>query len=255
MKQLIKLGILSQLICTPIFALNPVQGLYIGLLGEISHGPSNSQIYFREDAMVFNGTVGYSSVSGGGALMLGYTYNQFRGEAEFLINRISTGPVTVGSCVIQNIDVTTPTGACPVGAYDHFKDKALGYSGNSTAMYGLVNGIWNFINYENPTEISPYVGIGLGMSKVRNGSSFVNTNTLYSHGQTLNSTGAAYQGILGVSYYMDDYTWCSMDYRYLKTNLKADIRSDLGTNIPSKAYALQTLNFTINAAFDTGAAS
>lgn len=252
MKQLIKLGLLSPLFCTPIFALNPVNGFYGGLLAEISHGPSDAPIYFREDNMVFRGKVSYSPVSGGGGLMLGYKYGHMRGEAEFLINRISTGPVTVGTCIIQNKNVATPTGLCPPGEYDRFQAKALGYSGSSTARYALINGIWDFFSYEHPSEVVPYLGMGFGMSSIKNGSSFINTNTLYSHGQTLTGTGTAYQGIVGISYYMDDFTWCSMDYRYVSTSQKADIRPELGTNIPSKNYSLQTINFTINFAFDVG---
>lgn len=252
MKQLIKLGLISQLLCSPVFALNPVEGFYFGLLAEISHGPSNAPVVFREDTSVFHGTVGYSMVGGGGGAMLGYKYSHFRGEAELFINRFSTGPVTVGSCVIENMDIVTPTGICPAGVYDHFQAKALGFSGNSTATYGLVNGIWDFFSEEGNSGVAPYLGIGLGMASVKNGSSFVNTNTLYSHGQTPTSNGAAYQGIVGVSYYMDDFTWCSMDFRYVSTSIKADTRTIVGTTLPSRNYALETLNFTINAAFDKG---
>jgi outer membrane protein W len=254
MKQLVKWGILSQLFCTPVFALNPVQGFYFGLLGGISHGPSNAPIAFREDGQAFKGTVGYSIVGGGGGIMLGYKYSHLRGEAELLVNRFSTGPVTVGTCIIENEDIGATSGLCPEGTYDHFKSKALGYSGNSTAMYGLVNGIWDFFSSEGQgsSGAAPYLGFGLGMSSVKNGSSFVNTKTQYSHGQTPTSTGPAYQGILGISYYMDDYTWCSMDFRYLSTNIKAETNHDINLNLPSRNYAIQTLNFTFNAAFDKG---
>jgi opacity protein-like surface antigen len=254
MKQLIKIGLLSQLLCTtPLFALNPIEGFYGGLLGEVSHGPSNDAIVFREDSQIFHGTVDYSPIAGGAGVMLGYKYKHFRLEGEFLYNRISTGPVTVGTCTIQSPNVITPTGVCPAGIYDGFQAKALGYSGSSTAIYGLVNGFWDFFSYEGSSQVTPYIGIGIGMASIKNGSSFINTNTDYSHGQTHSGSGSAHQGILGVSYYMDDFTWCSADYRYLNTTQKANIRDELGSHIPSKSYLLNTFNLTINFAFDKGA--
>jgi opacity protein-like surface antigen len=256
MKQLIKLGLLSQvLFSTHLFALNPVAGFYGGIFGEMSHGPSSSQVIFAEDFQVFQGTVGYSPLSAGGGIMLGYKYRQLRGEAEFFINRISTGPVTVGTCVIENVDVVTPTGYCPPGIYDSFEAKTLGYEGNSTASYLFLNGIWDFFSYDGTTDVVPYLGLGLGYSLIRNGSSFVNTTTDASHGQDPSSKGVAYQGILGVSYYMDDFTWCSLDYRYVSSTVQAESLTNLGLvySLPSKKYTLNTLNITVNFAFDKGA--
>ncbi|RUR06182.1 hypothetical protein [Legionella sp. km772] len=256
MKLLTKIGLLSPLfLSTSLFALKPIDGFYGGLLGEISHGPSGDEIYFHEGGMLFHGNVEYSPVSGGAGFMLGYKYKHLRGEGEFLFNRISTGPLTVGTCTIESPDVVTPTGLCPPGIYDGFKAKALGYSGNSTAIYGLFNVIWDFYSEEEHSDVAPYLGIGAGMASIKNGSSFINTNTDYSHGQTHNSSGIAYQGIVGISYFMDDFTWCSMDYRFLTTNRKPDTTTDVGSLLPSKTYLLNTFNLTINAAFDKGAIS
>lgn len=257
MKQLIKIGLLTPLFySTSLFALKPIDGFYGGLVAGISHGPSSMPIVFREDGMTFNGNVGYSSVGAGAGLMLGYKYLHLRGEGEFLFNRISTGPLTVGDCVIQSPNVTTPTGHCPAGVYDGFAAKALGYSGNSTAMYGLFNTYWDFYSEEGHSELAPYIGIGVGMSSIKNGSSFINTITSNSHGQTPTSSSIAYQGILGTSYFMDDFTWCSMDFRFLTSKFKPTVHNnDIDIQLPSKTYALASLNFTINAAFDKGAIS
>ncbi len=262
MKLLIKVSLLSPLLwSTSLFALEPIDGFYGGLFAEVSHGPSGQEIYFHEDLMLFHGNVEYSPISGGAGFMLGYKFRHLRAEGELLFNRISTGPLTVGTCTIQSPNVTTPTGVCTPVLYDGFKAKALAYSGNSTAVYGLFNGIWDFYSSEGDSGVAPYVGFGAGMASIKNGSSFINTNTDYSHGQTHKSSGIAYQGILGVSYYMDDFTWCSIDYRYLTTNRKADSGTTAVTsttappNLPSKNYTLNTFNMTINVAFDKGAIS
>lgn len=254
MKQLIKFSLFSSLLLsTQAFAINPIQGFYGGLIGEVSHGPSNDQVFFREDAALFHGTVTYSSISGGAGGYIGYKYSHFRVEAEGLYNRISTGPLTVGTCVIQSANVLTPTGFCPQATSDHFREKALGYSGSSSGTYGLLNAFWDFYSDEPDSYFSPYLGIGLGVASIKNSSNFINTINLYSHGHSIIGNGTAAQGIIGVSYYMDDFTWAGMDYRYLTTKLKADLENELGANLPTRNYTLNTLNFTINFAFDKGA--
>jgi opacity protein-like surface antigen len=256
MKQLIKLGVLSPLLflSTPSFALTPVGGFYGGLFAEMSHGPSSDIVYFREDDSLFTGTADYSPISGGAGVMIGYKYKHFRTEAEFFFNRISTGPVTVGTCVIENQNVVTPTGVCTPGVYDSFQAKALGYSGNSTAVYGLLNVFWDFFSYEN-TDIAtvPYIGIGAGYAQVKNGNSYINTINQSSHGESIAHTGMALQGILGISYYLDDYAWIAMDYRFVSAKQSEDIRDDIGVHIPSNDYGLHTINIGVNVAFDKGA--
>ena len=255
MKQLIKLGMLSQLLLsTPLFALNPVEGFYGGLFGEMSHGPSNDTVIFREDAQLFQGTVGYSPISGGGGLMLGYKFRHFRGEAEIMFNRISTGPVKIGTCTIENQDIVTPTGFCPAGTYDHIQEKALGYSGNSTAVYGFFNGFWDFFTFDGVTDTVPYLGLGIGYADIKNGNSYTNTITEASHGKSIASNGAAMQGILGISYYLDDYAWIAADYRYVTAKRKEYINTlDLATNLPAKNYTINALTISVNVAFDKGA--
>ncbi len=246
MKQLIKIGLLSPLLfSTSLFALTPIDGFYFGLLGEMSHGPSNDGVYFHEGTQIYHGTVGYSPLSAGAGAMLGYKYQHLRGEAEFLYNRISTGPVTVSTCGIQNHDISTPTGVCP----PLFVEQALGFSGNSSAVYGFFNAYWDFFSNEEKSDLDPYLGIGVGESIIKNGNSFVNTITDYAHGQTYNSSGIAYQGIVGIGYFMDSFAWCSMDYRFVSTTRKASNGTDNATLLPSKSYTLSTLNFTINAVF------
>lgn len=246
MKQLIQLSLLSGLVFSNAgFALNPVGGFYGGLFGTISNGPSSDVVHFREDGIPFTGTVDYSSVGGGAGLTLGYKFRQFRAEGEFLYTRISTGPLTVGTCRLENTDIITPTGSCPQPEYDHFQAKALGYEGHSTAMYGLANAYWDFFRYEGETSLVPYLGVGFGMAQVKNSNNFVNTRTTYSHGHSNTYSSAAYQGIVGLSYYLDDFAWIGMDYRYLSTKNLPDFED--------RKYVLNTLNFVVNFAFDKGA--
>lgn len=258
MKKLLKLGTWSPLFCaTSLYALNPIQGFYIGLLGEMSHGPSGKSIYFQEDATTFQGNVAYSPIGGGAGFMLGYKYSHLRAEAQFLYNRISTGPVTVGTCTLESPNVTTPTGVCTPGVYDSFQAKALGYSGSSSSSYGYFNAFWDFFSTSaeaSDDTVVPYIGVGAGFGYVQNGNNFINTTNDNRHGFMTSSTGMTYQGILGLSHYMDDFTWCSLDFRYTSISSKPNTRTDnaISNQINNKAYTLSTFNLTINAAFDAG---
>lgn len=242
MKHIIQLSLLSGVLLSNAgFALNPVGGFYGGLMAEASNGPSRDTIQIHENPHHYKGIVHYSSLGGGGGFMLGYKFRQFRTEGQFLYNHISTGPVDIGDCRIENADILTPTGSCPAKAVAN----GIGHNGKSTAMYGLVNAYWDFFSYEGETSLVPYLGLGFGMAQVKNTNEFVATRTYYTHEQNKTNSSAAYQGIVGLSYYMDDFAWIGMDYRYLSTK-----------NLPifeNKKYALNTLNFVVNFAFDKGA--
>ncbi|KTD65636.1 outer membrane protein [Legionella shakespearei] len=242
MKQFIYAGLLSNLLLPgSSFALNLVNGFYVGAMGEMSTGPSSHQTVFREDHELFTGTVKNSPIGGGGGGMLGYRYEGFRLEGELLFNWNSTGPLTVGSCTLQSPNVVTPTGYCP---QDHFLAKQLGFKGSIGALYGMINAYYDFIRYDVDNPVFPYIGAGIGHARVRMSGNFVNTNTGVSHTESITSNGAAAQGILGVGMFMDDFAWIGMDYRYLTTNTIKEIEN--------KRYAINTLNFNVGMAFDKG---
>lgn len=280
MKKVIQLGILSNLLInSAAFALNnPIQGFYAGIMAGISHGPASDQVVFEErvsrtNTQRFTGKVTYSSVGGGGGAVLGWKFSHVRLEGELLYNRISTGPLLVdpGGCTLQSPNVFSPTGVCTPGTgdpgtYDRFRLRGLAYSGSSAVTYGLFNVYFDFFSPESYQTV-PYVGIGIGKAQIRNFNDFINTNigsspSTYpdgtvnpnaseglSHGHTVTVTTTAVQGILGVSYYMDDFTWAGMDLRYTTTPALTQI-SD--ASAAKKSYALTSLNFNINFAFDKG---
>lgn len=247
MKQLIQLGLLSNLLLnSAAFAVNPQQGFYMGILGEISATtPRNHIVTFREipDPTLWVGTVENNRISGGGGAMLGYRYNQFRAEGEFLYNWTGSNTVNVSNCTLLSPVVTTPRGVCP---QDHFQANNLGFNGSIAAMFGMANFYWDFINYESDNgSFFPYVGLGLGYAQVTARGNFVRNyyaiNTS-SHGTSSKYSSTAGQGILGVGMLLDDFSWAGMDYRYLTTNtLKS---------FDNKRYAVNSLNFSVSFSFD-----
>lgn len=246
MKQLIQLGLLSNLLInSTAFAVNPEQGFYLGLLGEMSSGPANHEIAFIEppDPTIWVGKVDNSRIGGGGGAMLGYRYHQFRVEGEFLYNWNGSGSVDIGDCTLQSPIVQTPTGICP---QDHFQANNLGFNGSVATMYGLANVFWDFINYDSDnTSVFPYVGLGIGYARLTSRGNFIRnyyTLDVTSRGSSRTFTSGAAQGILGLGLFMDDFTWAGMDYRYLTTNTLKDYGN--------KRYAINSLNFTVSLSFD-----
>lgn len=242
MKQLIQFSVISSVLFnTTAFALNPVQGFYGGILAGPSHGRSSQTIVFTQDQTVFRGKESYSILGGGAGGVLGYKWDHIRIEGEGFYNRISTGPLQVGSCTLQSPNVVTPTGLCSEG---NFAANSIGFDGSSAVTLGFFNLYYDFFSYNGETSLVPYVGIGVGEAIVKDGINFINTITTRSEGRTLNSSGQAGQAILGLSYYLDDFTWIGMDYRYITTKKLP--------HIDNKPYTLNAIEFNVNFAFGKG---
>jgi opacity protein-like surface antigen len=252
MKQFTKFGLLSSLLfgITSSYAVNPVQGLYLGLIGEMSKGPSTHEEVFIESGAIFTGTVNNNPIGGGGGLVLGYRYNQFRIEAEGLYNLIGSDTMAISNCTLQSPTVLTPTPYdSSICSQDNFYENRLGFNGSVSVIYGLINVVYDIIDYESDKNIFPYVGAGIGFASLKNQVNFVQTvippnNSPNSHGTSTLFSSTAAQAILGVGYFMDDYTWAGIDYRYLTINTLE--------NYGNSRYAINSINFNVNLSFDKG---
>lgn len=239
MKQLIRFSlILSIFWGNSAFSLSPIQGIYVGILGEVSHN-SNSTFNATIDQVPYVATLSYNTAGAGGGGVVGYRIQKFRVEGELLYNWVSYDSLSIGNCTLLSPSLPTPTGRCPNNALQN-----LGFNGSSSILYGLINGYFDFVTYDTDTQVVPYIGLGLGMAKVRVGPSFTNTVTQFSAGGNFSSSSAAAQGIIGLSYFLDDFTWVAFDYRYLTTNTV----QEFGNN----RFAINTLNFSANFSFDNG---
>lgn len=242
MKQFLSFGFISSIaFSSSLFALNPIPGAYGGMMAQVSRGPSTRPIDFNHDNLSFLGTVNYSQLGGGGGAFVGYRIQNVRLEGEILYNRVSYSSLKIGSCTLQSPTVETPTGHCP---QDHFQQDRVGFNGSTATLYGLFNGYYDFFSYGSENTVIPYLGLGIGQARIKNSSNFVNTTTQASRGGSSTISSLAAQGILGVSFYIDDYTWAGIDYRYLTTNGLTDFGNG--------RYGISTLNFNINFSFGSG---
>lgn len=245
MRHLIKYGlILSFTLSTPAYSLNPVEGFYFGILGQISHAP-NTQLNFTLD-QPYSGTVELGPVGGGAGAAIGYKIYNVRLEGEFLFNFNNYGELQLGPCTLVSPTVVSPKGVCPA----FIADNGLGFKGDVMGFYGLFNVIYDFLLWSDPNiTYYPYLGFGLGAATIRNNAIIENNKyasvgvTPVSFNQTVTNSGFAAQGIFGIGAYLDDFTTIGLDYRYVST---------FGSNQSSSNnhFGISTLNFTATFALE-----
>lgn len=208
------------------WALNPVEGFYGGFMFGGSYVPSVDFIVMNpfNDSIAI-GNMGYR-VSGNAGLQLGYRINKFRVEAEGNYNTNNYSKLTVNGVVINSQHTAT----------------GLSLGGRTIVISGFLNGYYDFYSNDSESNIVPYLGLGLGYATLRNSIDFSFDNVLIVSEKSNNSeSGYALQLIVGVSYFIDDFTAFGMDYRYISTNAISAFND--------QRYNINTLNFNINFAF------
>lgn len=225
MKSALTLGLTSALLfSTSSYALDPIQGFYGGVfLG----GNYTSPIKFNftektSNTVLINGDLAYSMYGNGGG-EIGYRMNQFRVETELFYNHSPYSSVTING--------------------HRFKTRKTGsgfrFKGQTNTAALMVNGIFDAFFVGEDSDFVPYLGLGLGYARIQNSVKFFcnnvdvgtgsisinkdksctltpNPNGPDSNLKSTASAGAA-QAILGISYYMDDYTLFSFDVREFAT--------------------------------------
>lgn len=248
-----KLGlVLGISLATNAFCADPAQGFYLGLQGVISHAPSLTGSLFINQ--LYPAEITMEPVGGGAGASIGYRINWFRIETEVLFNINNYDKLTVGSCTLISPNVVGFEGTCPVFVVAN----GLGFKGNTMGFYGLINAFFDLYPASESNDLVPFVGFGIGGAYLRanpviqNNKYFANGYTPTKISATVTNTTAAGQGVIGLSYYIDDFTTIGFDYRYLTTfniNQNNNTNNTNSSNF-SNQYAIQTLNFTATFAFD-----
>lgn len=194
------------------YALNPLSGWYAGVVLGGSYAPNtNLNLNLPNTAnsndcssMVgclppIQGDLHYSGYGNIGG-QIGYRLNQLRLEIEPMVNYNPYQTITVNSQRFVSPKSST----------------SLRIKGNTTTAAGFLNGYYDF--YSGDSNLVPYLGAGIGYAYIRNQLDFYCNDVEIACTKTsLSTTSPIVQGILGLSYFLDDFTWFGLDYRYIST--------------------------------------
>lgn len=261
-----KQGIQSVVICSVVlsssaYAIQPIQGWYVGLNAAVATGPSTYTRSFtgtipgNPSPIIASGTVNNNLIGGGIGGNIGFRWAPIRLEAEIYYNYNGTRTLTTSSCTLESPG-TPPAGNCSQALLNQLQ---VGFNGSTGVTFGLINFYYDFFNIsDNPdSQLFPYLGIGVGMADVKTGVNFVSPELNQSVGGSKEVNVGAGQIIVGLGYFMDDYAWIQADYRYTSTSaISAAKQALIKPNIVivdtqgSSSYALNMIMFAVNFSFD-----
>lgn len=166
--------------------------------------------------------------------------DKYRFEFELLYNNNPFGDLNIGQYTIGSIS----------------SNSILNIQGSTQLVGGMFNFIYDFLipSRDRYSDLAPYLGFGLGYAYVMNDLTFnygqstaaegEEPTTLYSYTYYQNRSALGAQAILGLSYWMDDFCWLSLDARYFTTNTVSGKVSNTGIS-----YSNNTQLFSIMLGF------
>lgn len=210
------------------FAVDPVPGIYAGFMLGASYS-TNLSLDIPNPFTTPSGTIS-QGVFGNIAGQLGYRIHHFRVEGELLVNNNPYNSIEFAGITVHK------TGSFNYGA---------GQKGQATTGAFLVNGFYDFYSSNELSYFAPYVGLGIGYAYIQNKISLYYDNVLIPNTSfTETSKTPAAQLIIGAGYFLDEFTFAGLDYRYLRTQTLA---------YPfDSPYQLNSINLTIGGSFDRG---
>lgn len=209
-------------------AVNPVPGLYAGMILGPNYAPSVDIIYPYPQTNISTHGEAHFSVFGNIAIQAGYRCNHLRGEAEIFYNNNPISVMQLGTTTFNSVS--------------RFSTSEGVKAQTNTGAF-MINGFYDLYTPGQTVYFSPYVGLGIGYANVSTTSKFYN-NSVYIPGTSVTKSGstAAAQVILGLGYFLDDFTMAGVDFRYFST------KGPVGA-IDSRIQ-IATINLTVNGSFD-----
>ena len=163
-------------------------------------------------------------IGGNGGGMLGYRFCNLRVELEAFANDNKFKQIALDNFVLG----------------DSANALGIHMSGYTYFISGVVNAIYEFYQPgSEKTNFAPYLGVGLGYANLHSNLKISSeVNTLGSASKS--GSAGILQAILGLNYFMDDFTAVGIDYRYM-------ILSKTGS--VTNYYQPQTINLSFTYAF------
>lgn len=241
MKQSIKITMATLCLSSAqAFALNPFPGWYAGIILGGSYAPNVDLTFNAPNTPLSTAcstsvgctpTTGSLSYSGYGNIggQIGYRRNHFRLELEPVVNYNPYDKITVGT-----VKYSSPKSS-----------SSVRLKGSTTTVGVLFNGYYDFYVAGGASNFVPYLGGGIGYAYVKNDIKFYCNNvTIPCTELNKSNNGPIAQGIVGASYYLDDFTWFGLDYRYITTNKINSLIND--------RVQVHTINLSFNGIFNCG---
>ncbi len=264
-------------------ALNPVNGFYGGVFLGVSYADS-SNFTFTPPVTIAgtNGSISADSgklprsVLGEVGGQIGYRFcDRFRFEVEYLYDNNPFSSLTLNNVTITSPYYTlTPPNSIK---FDNVENSANAHIQGDVNMGAVMaNFLFDIFTsgQDGYSSVLPFVGGGLGMSYVQNSLQFYSPSITTANSTTIPSreifsalqtrTTWAAQGIVGVHYFLDDFTWFSLDLRYFQTG-SSDPKTEYTFITPTAVYSthssvnifgsstqLISFNISFNGAFNFG---
>lgn len=215
---------ISLLFYSTIYAAIPFEGWYVGFLVGPTF-PSDLNFNFRNPLtrVYSEGQITYNpSVNGGG--QIGFRYDKFRAEAEFVFNNNSLHQINN-----DGVSITSTM-------------NSLGLSGTGSTSYfaTLVNVYYEFHPVNKELRWVPFVGVGGGYAWMNN-----KVNLSYYQYEFFNRdvdvSSPVGQAIVGVNYLCNDTHSIGLDFRYMSTP---------NHQILDTRFVVESVNLVVNLSFD-----
>lgn len=225
-------GVILSLILanTTVYALNPVPGWYAGIILGASYIPTLNLTVpaSLSSTNEITGSLSHNVLGNIGGQM-GYRCNNFRLEIEGLYNNNPLDVLKIGGVTINSPSTSS----------------GLRLQGDTNIGAGFANGYYDFFSPDGSSNLVPYIGAGAGYAYVKSQIQFYNNDILVSSGDLSNSTsGIVGQAIIGMSYFLDDFTTFGLDFRYFTSAKTQEV-----TNSRIQFYSI---NAIVSGAFDFG---
>lgn len=187
-----------------VYASEPAEGWYAGLLLGFSNAPSLTFTINNPFGTPLPGKLSYD-IFGNAAAQVGFRCNKLRYEGEVVFNRNPYDWLSVGGFAIKNTRNNNGSG--------------IGMKGNTSMVAGLFNAYYEFYDEDySATKWVPYVGLGIGYASIHNRLDFyVNSRLLNENRNSITKSSAIAQGILGINYFFTDNVSLGSDLRYMST--------------------------------------
>lgn len=232
-------------IATTAHAVHPAEDWYGGLIAGANYVANFPFNYLNPEGELKPGQLGHNIMASIGG-QVGYRWcDNYRLEAEFAFNNSPYSYLRLGDVSIHAPKTST----------------GLRLNGKTDSYIGTINFFYDIFG-DFSSDFVPYLGIGAGYAYLASSIKFYLNdvqvtaadyeNIVGAIPSNNNKSGPVGQAILGLSYYLDDYSYFALDFRYLVSASQTLVQQQVNStsNTINARYQLYTLNIIFNGSFD-----